>query len=190
MAAALVILSPYIPMFFMGEEFASSSPFYFFVDFADEGLIEAVRKGRKREFKHSHHEGELPDPADLQTFFRSKLNFEEAESKRGKAIYQLYSYLTTLRRREPVLKEIDRERVECSEQSPGLLYIRRWNENESLIMAANFNKEPAQLKLPDARGAELLLDTAAPEYEGPGKGEFSPSIIYRMAPESYVVLKQ
>ena len=68
-AAALLILSPAIPMLFMGEEFACEQPFQFFVDFADDHLREAVVEGRKREYpQHEWADGMLPiDPSAFST---------------------------------------------------------------------------------------------------------------------------
>src|SRR4029079_15856685 len=51
LAAATVLLAPYLPMLFMGEEYAEAAPFQYFVDFSDAGLVQAVREGRKREFE-------------------------------------------------------------------------------------------------------------------------------------------
>ncbi|MGB7346255.1 MAG: malto-oligosyltrehalose trehalohydrolase [Pirellulaceae bacterium] len=68
-AAALLLLSPGIPMLFMGEEFCCENPFQFFVDFADEHLQQAVVAGRKREYpQHDWQHGVLPtDPAAFET---------------------------------------------------------------------------------------------------------------------------
>src|SRR5919107_136884 len=63
--AASVILSPYLPMLFMGEEWSEPNPFLYFVSHTDPELAEAVRKGRREEFKAFHEdsdENEVPDP--------------------------------------------------------------------------------------------------------------------------------
>lgn len=51
LAAAAVLLAPYTPLLFMGEEYGEPAPFQYFVDFTDPGLVEAVRAGRKEEFR-------------------------------------------------------------------------------------------------------------------------------------------
>ncbi|MDF1754756.1 MAG: malto-oligosyltrehalose trehalohydrolase [Verrucomicrobiales bacterium] len=71
-AAALTLLYPSIPFIFMGEEFATPSPFCFFVDFGDERLREGVISGRKRDYEH-HNWSEFISPLDEETFLRSKL---------------------------------------------------------------------------------------------------------------------
>jgi len=65
LAAGVVILSPYIPLLFMGEEYGETSPFQYFVSHSDEALIEAVRKGRRDEFASFHWEGEVWTSPDL-----------------------------------------------------------------------------------------------------------------------------
>jgi malto-oligosyltrehalose trehalohydrolase len=71
-AAALLILSPAIPMLFMGEEFACPRPFQFFVDFTDEQLRRAVVEGRRREYpQHDWSSGVLP--TDPRAFYDSKI---------------------------------------------------------------------------------------------------------------------
>jgi maltooligosyltrehalose trehalohydrolase len=87
LARALHALSPQVPLLFMGEEWSASSPFLFFVDFETEpDLAKAVREGRRGEFKHfkafANPESSLriPDPTDIATFQRSKLDWTEAKS--------------------------------------------------------------------------------------------------------------
>src|SRR3990172_2890134 len=74
LAAAAVILSPYIPMLFMGEEYGEESPFLYFISHMDKDLINAVREGRKADFRSFQWSGEPPDPQSEDTFNRSKLH--------------------------------------------------------------------------------------------------------------------
>jgi maltooligosyltrehalose trehalohydrolase len=76
-ATALLLLSPFIPMLFMGEEYASRSPFQFFTSHNEE-LAELVRIGRREEFKHfaafqdEEQRKKIPDPNDPATYERSR----------------------------------------------------------------------------------------------------------------------
>ncbi len=71
-ASALLLLSPSIPMLFMGEEFCCENPFQFFVDFGDADLRTAVVEGRKREYpQHDWSTGVLP--TDAVAFHDSKI---------------------------------------------------------------------------------------------------------------------
>ncbi|NIT53369.1 MAG: malto-oligosyltrehalose trehalohydrolase, partial [candidate division Zixibacteria bacterium] len=62
LVAGMLLLSPNIPLLFMGEEYGERAPFLYFVDHGDENLIKAVRQGRKAEFKEFKWKGEPPDP--------------------------------------------------------------------------------------------------------------------------------
>ncbi|MGN6637275.1 MAG: malto-oligosyltrehalose trehalohydrolase, partial [Mucilaginibacter sp.] len=77
--AGAVMVSPFLPLLFMGEEWSAQSPFQYFVSHSDKELIKAVQKGRREEFKEFHAEGETPDPQSEDTFNRSKLNWSELE---------------------------------------------------------------------------------------------------------------
>jgi maltooligosyltrehalose trehalohydrolase len=79
--AALILTSPYIPMLFQGEEWSSSSPFLYFVDFEQEpDLANAVVEGRCREFaSFGWRREEIPDPTSPESFLRSKLVWEEID---------------------------------------------------------------------------------------------------------------
>ncbi len=70
---ALVLLSPGLPLLFMGEEYGETRPFLYFTDHGDPDLIEAVRAGRKNEFGAFSWTGEIPDPGDPLSFERSRL---------------------------------------------------------------------------------------------------------------------
>ena len=77
LAAGAVLLSPYIPLLFMGEEYGEDAPFLYFVSHSDHALIDAVRQGRKREFGEFQWQGEPPDPQGVETFQKSKIQWEK-----------------------------------------------------------------------------------------------------------------
>lgn len=70
--AALILLHPSIPLIFMGEEYASNTPFYFFSDFSEEALRQAVVKGRAAEFSH-HDWNEAVEPTTLEAYYHSRI---------------------------------------------------------------------------------------------------------------------
>src|SRR5438045_3220673 len=74
LASGLVLLSPFVPLLFMGDEYGETAPFQYFVSHSDTDLVEAVRRGRQDEFAAFKWKGEAPDPQDERTFKRSKLN--------------------------------------------------------------------------------------------------------------------
>ncbi|HEY4143650.1 malto-oligosyltrehalose trehalohydrolase [Pinirhizobacter sp.] len=70
-ATALLLLSPFVPLLFMGEERGSRAPFLFFTDHQTEELRKAVREGRRREFARFEKYGDhmpVPDPNERRTF--------------------------------------------------------------------------------------------------------------------------
>ena len=82
-AAALVLLGPFLPMLFQGEEWASSSPFQYFADHEDPEMARQVSEGRRKEFAAFGWDPDaIPDPEDRRTFQRSKLNWEEVHHRR------------------------------------------------------------------------------------------------------------
>ncbi|MBN1595410.1 malto-oligosyltrehalose trehalohydrolase [candidate division FCPU426 bacterium] len=96
-AAGLVLLSPFIPLLFMGEEYGEQAPFYFFVDHSDPKLIAAVRKGRQRGFKAFAWQGKMADPASRQTFIRSRLHWEKRRQPKHRRVLDFYRRLLKLR---------------------------------------------------------------------------------------------
>jgi maltooligosyltrehalose trehalohydrolase len=98
--AALILTSPYIPMLFQGEEWRSSSPFLYFVDFDEEPeLATAVREGRCREFAAFGWEPEaVPDPNRFETFHASKLHWNELGETDHQEMLAWYKSLIALRR--------------------------------------------------------------------------------------------
>ena len=97
-ASALLLFVPQLPLLFMGQEWASSTPFQYFTNHHTE-LGKLVSKGRKEEFKaFPDFAGEVPDPQDEATFRRSILNWEELEDETHDKIWLLYQDLLHLRR--------------------------------------------------------------------------------------------
>jgi malto-oligosyltrehalose trehalohydrolase len=102
-ALAVMLLAPMPPLLFMGEEWGSKRPFPFFCDFHGD-LAEAVRKGRRDEFKAAYAElgDEIPDPLDENTFRSAVLDWGVRETPAGRARLALVRNLLTTRREEIV----------------------------------------------------------------------------------------
>ena len=83
LAAAAYLLSPYLPMLFMGEEYGETNPFLYFISHTDPELVKAVQEGRKKEFKAFKWAGNIPDPQSEETFLSSCLswNYHEGQGK-------------------------------------------------------------------------------------------------------------
>jgi len=109
--AALLLLSPFSPMVFMGEEWGARTPWQFFSDHSGE-LGEAVRTGRRAEFAaHGWSTDEVPDPQDPATFERSKLDWDEPATERGSMLLDWHRRLISIRRSLPDLGDPRLEHV-------------------------------------------------------------------------------
>lgn len=99
-AAALLLLGPFVPMMFQGEEWDASTPFPFFADHDDEALRDAVRTGRRAEFAtFGWNPMDIPDPEDPATFESAKLNWDETGRSEHAPLLDWYRALITLRKR-------------------------------------------------------------------------------------------
>ncbi len=103
-AAAIVLLSPFVPMIFQGEEWAASSPFQYFADHEDPELARAVSEGRRKEFEAFGWAPEsIPDPEKAETYLRSKLKWAEISEGEHAQMLGWYRQLIQLRRSTPSL---------------------------------------------------------------------------------------
>jgi maltooligosyltrehalose trehalohydrolase len=167
--AAAVFCSPFLPLIFMGEEWAESNPFQFFVSHTDEELVEAVRKGRKAEFAAFHNNGDTPDPQDESTFERSKLDWKKIGESKHQIMLSYYKKLITLRKQHPVLAHLNRESVYAEAFSEkNCLVLKRWKDSEEVIVLFNFSKQKQMLSIhPAFQQASVLLDSALLKWGGP-----------------------
>jgi malto-oligosyltrehalose trehalohydrolase len=104
---AILLLSPQIPLLFMGEEWGETNPFSFFTDFHGE-LGDAVREGRRMEFakfsafNSEENRAKIPDPNAETTFAASKLDWDKLSDPDHKARFSLVKHLLQIRREEIV----------------------------------------------------------------------------------------
>lgn len=172
LAAALLLLAPYVPLLFMGEEYGETNPFLYFVSHGDPELIAAVREGRRREFAAFGWQGELADPQAETTFARSRLSWARDASPARRALDRLYRDLLTLRRREPVLRPgAATVTVDADPEAGWVTLLRTGATGPALWAAFNLAKEETGLA-PVPTGTaphwRLALTTADPTYAGPG----------------------
>ena len=107
-ALGIVLTAPFVPMLFMGEEFAASSPFLYFADHEDEEMRRLVAEGRKRTSQPSvGMSRSIPDPESVETFDRSKLNWSEVHEGRHQNMLQWTKELIHLRRTRVALNDGD-----------------------------------------------------------------------------------
>jgi len=172
LAAGLVILSPFVPMLFMGEEYAEPAPFQYFVSHTDAALVEAVRKGRAQEFASFNYEGEVPDPQSPATFNQCKLEWGLRDSGRHAQMLAYYAALLRLRNQEPSLALGDPAagRVTVHPTLRALALLRRVDGRASVLLA-NFETKETDLE-PDLPAGvwEREIDSTDPKWGGRGPG--------------------
>ena len=171
LAAASVLLSPYIPLLFMGEEYGEPAPFAYFVSHTDPDLVEAVRKGRRDEFSAFGWEDEPPDPQSLQTFRNSKLT-RHLSTRPGahRTLYAFYGELIRLRQSLPALSRLHRGGFSVTlKDTTGLLGVGRKHGRSEVYMLFNFSPEgnDTEAILPPGQWRKKL-DTADQYWSGPG----------------------
>ena len=162
LAAALVLLSPFVPLLFQGEEWAASSPFQYFTDLGDRWLRRSVSEGRRHEFADFGWDPKLvPDPQDVATFMRSKLDWDELGDGEHAAMLRWYRDLIALRRSTPALHGGDASHVHtrCDPAQPLIVYA-----NAGLVVAGNLGATP--VRVPEAEGGELLMASAEVRRDG------------------------
>jgi maltooligosyltrehalose trehalohydrolase len=147
LAAFVTLLSPFVPMLFMGEEYGETAPFQFFTDHIDEDIAVATREGRRREFSAfaDFSAEEVPDPQDPATFERSKL------TRRGDdGLRDLYERLLRARRELPAGQDAD-----TIDHDAGVPWLRVRRGRHTLV--CNFADGQAAVPVGDA--FEVVLAT-------------------------------
>jgi maltooligosyltrehalose trehalohydrolase len=169
LAAGALLLSPYIPMLFMGEEYGEDSPFLYFVSHSDQDLVEAVRQGRKREFADFHAEGEFIDPFSLDAFQQSTLKWDKRQEGKHKALLELYQHLIQLRRTIPALKTLDKQNLEASAvEEDKLLFLRRESNGSQIYCIMNFNDKDVSFQASPGGSWQKILDSSDDKWMGSG----------------------
>ena len=191
--AAAILTAPFVPMLFMGEEWAETSPFLYFIDHSDPDLVEAVRNGRREEFAASHVDGQAPDPKAEDTFNRSKLNWKLLQQARNATMFQYYKQLIALRKQYTMLQTADLDTVKAYVfQAENSLMIERKcaDENKSILCLLNFSSSVQQLSIPAHLTIdEKLLDSAEEKWLGPSTSKNTPtnfSSHLTIQPESFI----
>ncbi|MCP4620187.1 MAG: malto-oligosyltrehalose trehalohydrolase [Bradyrhizobium sp.] len=155
-ALAILLLAPFVPMLFMGEEWGSARPFPFFCDFQG-GLAEAVRAGRRKQFAAAYagHDGEIPDPLDEATFRSAHLDWKTAEAGAGARRLKFVRDLLAVRRRE-IVPRLAGAKFGMAQASEAGLLAADWQlgDGTRLSLMANLSRQQMAVALRD-RGAPI-----------------------------------
>lgn len=168
--AGVVLLSPYTPMLFMGEEYGEQNPFLYFISHTDKDLVEAVQKGRKEEFSYFSWKGKVPDPQSEKTFENSRLQRTYEQDETHNTLRELYKELIRLRKESPALKQASKENLTVTADADNrTLHMLHTGTTPNLYCILNFSKEEKTVTLeqPKAGQWNLILNTADTKWGGP-----------------------
>jgi maltooligosyltrehalose trehalohydrolase len=190
LAAGVTLLSPFVPLLFMGEEYGEPAPFLYFTSHGDKDLIEAVRRGRREEFAEFGWAGEVPDPQDERTFAASRLHPHLHEADPHRALWNFYRELIQFRRANRL--GADAELEIAASEAPPLLTIGRRAAGREFLVIFNFSDSDAEISLARRSGNRTTeIYSADRRWLGPG-GDF-PRVLAagsraKLAGKSFVAL--
>jgi len=171
LAAAVVLLSPFIPLLFMGEEYGETAPFPYFVSHSDPDLIEVVRRGRREEFPYFKGSDEPPDPQEEATHQSASLDHSLRHQGKHRILYELYKELITLRNETRAGAGLSKDRMEvvCLERERTLV-VRRWGREEQVAAIFHFGDTAVSVNIPLPSGRWLKrLASGEKRWNGPGR---------------------
>lgn len=197
---ALWLLAPQTPMFFQGQEFASSAPFLYFADSRGE-QSERVARGRLQFLEQfpslatPEARSRVAEPADPSTFERCRLDFSERESHGH--YYALHIDLLRLRREDPVFRRQRSDLLDGAALSPGCFLVRFFGENgDDRLLLVNFDRDlklspVAQPLLAPPMDAtwEVFWTSNQPEYGGVSTPPLEAEAGWHIPGECTVVLR-
>jgi maltooligosyltrehalose trehalohydrolase len=193
-----VLLSPFIPLLFMGEEYGEPAPFQYMVSHADPQLVEAVRRGRREEFSAFSCQGDAPDPCSEKVFQESVLNQQLSRAeKKHQLLLQFYTELTGLRKGILPIAEASRETVDAQAlETEHVLHVSYGNDGDKVYVIFCFNDQSVAVQLEMASGLwRKIFDSSDSRWDGPGSK--APDSIWsegkahlELAPHSFLVLQK
>ena len=174
LAAGMVLLSPYIPLLFMGEEYNDPAPFPYFISHSDPTLIEAVRTGRAKEFAAFGWAAPPPDPQDEKTFAAARLNHAlHRQAGPHRDLFEFYRALLRLRRQVRALAALNKSQMEVSGfAAPKVLCVHRWSDRDAAFMVFHLAETSCAVTVPLPEGRwEVRMDTGGRMRPGSPEGD-------------------
>jgi maltooligosyltrehalose trehalohydrolase len=194
LAAGITLLSPFVPLLFMGEEYGETAPFQYFTSHGDPELVEAVRRGRREEFAAFGWEQEkaVPDPQDESTFRRSRPDHSLRNEEPHRTLLRLYQNLIRTRREYDLGDPAPRSVREIGDSA---LLVLRQAERSQQLMVFNFGESPIPLDLPAFPGTwRMVMNSADASWNGPARNLAHEITLTRggltLSPYSFVVMEQ
>ena len=180
-ALAAVLLSPYVPMLWMGEEYGETNPFPFFADHQGEELRDRVRVGRAEEFAVFDWPGHPLDPFDEETFRSATLDPAKSSAAPHSHVLALTAALLRCRREHTPLAHPDAD-LHVDVDGPTVAWTRTLGDDLTRVVV---HLSDGHAAFP-ADGLAPVLDTAAVDFGGPGSSGAQDQVV--LAPWSVVLL--
>jgi maltooligosyltrehalose trehalohydrolase len=168
--AALIVLSPFVPLLFQGEEWGAQTPFLYFTDHENAELGRLVAEGRSKEFSSFRWQGAVPNPQELETFARSKLNWSELPEAPHAEIYEWYRQLIHLRRGK---RSRTKAAVHVDAKAGSLRFV-----HADVLCVFNFSATARRLRMPSGEW-DLALRSDMKEATMAGEVPAQATFIYR-----------
>jgi maltooligosyltrehalose trehalohydrolase len=196
LAAGIILLSPNLPLLFMGEEYGETAPFPYFVSHSDPSLIEAVRRGRRAEFASFGWDGDPPDPQAAETFHSAKLKTEPRLSfGPQRHLWEFHRRLIALRRSSGVLSTPDPSHLEVFRVGGRRIGgIRRWTDTEEVCIVFHAGEAPVSAPVPLPAGRwKKRVDSTEVEWGGSGSTltdtiDSQGEVVMDLSPYAFLVL--
>jgi maltooligosyltrehalose trehalohydrolase len=199
---ALLLLGPWTPLLFQGEEFGASTPFIFFTDVGDGSMREGIRKGRFEflaqfpSFATKEVQERLPVPSDPTVFVSSKLDFSERQ--KNKELYDLHIDLLKLRRSDSRFREQIPNGVDGAVLGPASFVLRYFSEGntDDRLLVVNFGENRELNPVPEPLLApplgfewEILWSSESAAYGGSGTAAVATQERWILPAEATVALR-
>ncbi|NLR68437.1 malto-oligosyltrehalose trehalohydrolase [Chitinophaga varians] len=169
LAASAVILSPFIPLLLMGEEYGEKSPFLFFTSYGDPDLVEAMKKNRSRWFSAFFNTSKsIPDPQLEDTFLRSRLQWDTTTAANA-AMLACYRFLIAFRKHRPAMRAVSKDALQIypAGELP-LLVMKRTSGQDTVLILLNFDKAVQTYHHMAPTPLKKIFDSAHEMWNGPG----------------------
>jgi maltooligosyltrehalose trehalohydrolase len=166
LAAATALLSPFVPLLFMGEEYGELASFPFFTDFSDPAVAQMVRDGRRGELAAWGFAEEPLEPQAEETFLAAKLDHRLRHKEPHRRLLALYTELVRARRNVPALRRLALADAGLDVDGDTIVHRRHADAGDALVVLA-FGEHPVEIAAPPGRW-QLLVDTADERFGGPG----------------------
>jgi maltooligosyltrehalose trehalohydrolase len=170
LAAGIILLSPFIPLLFMGEEHGETNPFHYFTSHSDPGLIEGIRQGRKKEFEKFRWKADPADPQREETYALSKIDWNKRVSGDYHILLNFYRELIRLRKDIAALSHLNKESMTVRvDDERKVIMVERWHRESRVLSIINTDSSDVSfMPVTDDHEWKKIMDSSESKWHGPG----------------------